>query len=525
MTGKVFDDVLRNVYSPETNTTGVINMGIANNSLMEKELLEVRRGSIAALLDPCAELFPPPRRPYQYFSHLPLDPTDLTYGTSLFGSTRLFGALSHHFNRPTFSPVTPVLEEHILTGPGCGPLLDQLFEHLAEPGQAALVAAPYYNGFDADLMTRAGVKCIPVYSPYGDGSEAESFDGETALRGFEEALAAAPAGSVSSLILCNPHNPLGRCYTRSALLAYGRFAQQHNLHLVVDEIYARSTFATSDDPHPVPFTSALSIDWQREASGCHSSRVHILTSASKDFGLNGFRLGVFISQHNPQLVAAMKSTSKLYMVSSPADALWSRLLRDETFYAWFVEENQQRLSAAYEVAKEWCMKHGIPYTHSNAGHFLVANLDRFMPITRPEGCTAEESQVALQEAEALLWSRVLQHGVCVTPGSNYRHPTPGIFRITFAMPEQTLREGLRRIELALGLGEGSSGVEQGVVAVAADVAAAVVSTCSAAAASQAQAGQRVPSACHGIYMALCGGQQKDKSLVSGDGTARLGQAC
>lgn len=373
----------------------------------------------------------------QYFhTHLQLGPTDLTYGTSLYGSTRLFEALAKHYNNgAVFAPVHRVTPSQILTSVGCGPMLDQIFSHIADAGDVCLAAAPYYNGFDADLAIRSGVKCVPVYSPYGDGTEDASFTGETCLRGFEDAIR--EHENARAILVCNPHNPAGRCYDREALLAYGRFAQRHDLHLVFDEIYAMSTFATSDVPDPQPFISALNIDWPREAA-CHPSRIHILSSASKDFGLNGFRIGTFISQFNKDLFAAMKTTAKLYMVSAPADALFSALLNDEDFYPRFVDTNRRRLAEAYEVAKTWCQKHRIPYKPANAGHFILVDLSAF--------CTD-----AMQ-----LWATALNHRVCITPASNYHLLRDGWFRITFSLQQEILQEGFARLEQALDLASQSN---------------------------------------------------------------------
>lgn len=113
-------------------------------------------------------------------------------------------------------------------------------------------------------------------------------------------------------------NPVGRCYNRSALIEYGKFAEKYDLHLVFDEvscrmapykrlqlmhiattlqIYALSTFASLEEEQPKqPFISALNIDWPVEA-GCHPARVHILSSFSKDV-CNGFRVGTLVSQFN-----------------------------------------------------------------------------------------------------------------------------------------------------------------------------------------------------------------------------------
>lgn len=49
-------------------------------------------------------------------------------------------------------------------------------------------------------------------------------------------------------ILCNPQNPLGRTYPRDTLLAYARFCEERDLHLVSDEIYAMSVYENKCEP-------------------------------------------------------------------------------------------------------------------------------------------------------------------------------------------------------------------------------------------------------------------------------------
>lgn len=217
-----FDNIIGNAYCHQTNPTGIVNMAISNNYLLEPELLAF------------------------FGANLQMQPVDLTYGTSLFGSHRLFASLCRHFNDgDTFAPVVPVKPEHLITGPGCGPLLDQLAEHIAESGDGFLVAAPYYNGYDADLACRAEVHCVAVYSNDDDGTGAHNFEGASALRNFAKAKEAWETEHedkrIRAVLVCSPHNPVGRCYDREALLAYGRFAQEHDLHLVFDEVRTHGT--------------------------------------------------------------------------------------------------------------------------------------------------------------------------------------------------------------------------------------------------------------------------------------------
>lgn len=61
---------------------------------------------------------------------------------------------------------------------------------------------------------------------------------ESALEAYERVLKESNANGVRirAVMLCNPHNPLGFCYTKEVLLAYCCFAEKHDLHLIVDEI-------------------------------------------------------------------------------------------------------------------------------------------------------------------------------------------------------------------------------------------------------------------------------------------------
>lgn len=47
---------------------------------------------------------------------------------------------------------------------------------------------------------------------------------------------------ITAVLLTNPHNPLGFCYSKEVLLAYCRFAERWNLFLVSDEVYASSVY-------------------------------------------------------------------------------------------------------------------------------------------------------------------------------------------------------------------------------------------------------------------------------------------
>lgn len=141
----------------------------------------------------------------KYFrTHFYLTAYDFSYGTALCGSLRLFKALALLFDT-YFHARTPVIKEHIISGVGCGSVIDHLVGVLCDPGDGILVSAPFYTGFDASFQCRNGVEAVAVELEYGTEEE------EGAIEFYEKKLLESEARGVKirALVLCNPHNPLG----------------------------------------------------------------------------------------------------------------------------------------------------------------------------------------------------------------------------------------------------------------------------------------------------------------------------
>lgn len=78
------------------------------------------------------------------------------------------------------------------------------------------------------------------------------------------------------------------------LRAIASFCGRHKLHLISDEIYAKSVFENPQAQEAVPFTSVLALDL---ADRIDSRLVHVLYGASKDFCANGLRLGALYTRN------------------------------------------------------------------------------------------------------------------------------------------------------------------------------------------------------------------------------------
>jgi bifunctional pyridoxal-dependent enzyme with beta-cystathionase and maltose regulon repressor activities len=84
---------------------------------------------------------------------------------------------------------------------------------LADPREGILVSRPYYRAFIMDIEQRPRVRTIPV-----SFNEVDPFGSDCVTLYKESLLAAQAAGTrIRAILLCYPHNPLGRCYPKAIL--------------------------------------------------------------------------------------------------------------------------------------------------------------------------------------------------------------------------------------------------------------------------------------------------------------------
>ena len=251
-----------------------------------------------------------------------------------------------------------------------------------------------------------------------------------AVTHYERAMkeATSRGKKVKALVLCSPHNPLGRCYTPEVLEAYLRLCSKHGIHMISDEVYAMSVFPNQDNPNPIPFRSVLSLEYKKLID---PSLLHVLYGMSKDFCSNGLRIGAFISADNIYLHAAMRAISKFAWSSSLADLAWSSILSDETFLQEYLINFTSQLTEAYNLCTSILHGMNVPYLPSNCGPFLWIDLSKSL-------------QHKTIESECNLAWRMIKAGVWLATGEAYRSEEPGWFRLTFAVPETEIRLGLKR---------------------------------------------------------------------------------
>ncbi|KAM5344863.1 hypothetical protein ACJ41O_010725 [Fusarium nematophilum] len=410
--GVLLWEVIPNLFDPESNPSGIVSLGVAENTLMHDVLSR------------------------HIHDNLSLENLAFTYGDGTTGTKRVKQAVSRFLNRQ-LKPFRPIEPAHISVTNGCSAAVEHLSWALANPGDAILLGQPYYGTFVPDLTYRFGASLLPV--PFHDVDPL----GEDAVEKYEKVLIDAQAEGlkVAGLVISHPHNPLGRCYPREVLIRLMKLCQKYHVHFISDEIYALSVWSNTVDTHPppVPFESALSID---TAGVIDPELVHVLWGMSKDFGANGIRVGAVVSQSNPSLHAALVAVGLYSSVSSISDHVTVNVLEDDAFVESYMAENRRKLSQQYERVVSWARKNEITYAPGvNAAFFLWVDLGKAYRARH----TVEESA----NITDLVMGKLMAKKVFLASGEAFGSEKPGWFRIVFSHPDEYLDLGLGRVMEAL----------------------------------------------------------------------------
>ncbi|KAF3808045.1 putative aminotransferase aclI [Colletotrichum gloeosporioides] len=260
--------ILGDVWHPVNNPTGYFNMGVAENTLMQKELLEY------------------------ITAKLTVDGAIFGYGDSFSRSHRLKDVLAA-FLTQHFRAVRPIQAADLAITSGVSAAIEACAFTLGDVDDGVLLAQPFYKAFPYNLSNRAGLR--PVFVSF----LGEDPIGPHSAKQYEQALLGAleQGIKVKAMLLCNPHNPLGWCYpkgsvgraatdllegacaSRHTLVSYMKLCQKYNLHIISDEIYGLSCWENPETPEAPGFHSMLSIN------------PHGIINSALDLGMNGFRLG------------------------------------------------------------------------------------------------------------------------------------------------------------------------------------------------------------------------------------------
>jgi len=168
--------------------------------------------------------------------------------------------------------------EWMITTPGVVFSLSTAIRALTETGDAVIILTPVYSPFRR-VVENNNRKLIKSSLIYNNGRYTIDY------ADFEKQII---SNSVKLFILCNPHNPVGRVFTKDELIRIGHICRKHNVIIVCDEIH--EDFIYEPNRHIV--IADLNSDFEQ--------RCVICTAPSKTFNIAGLEISnIFIP--NPDI--------------------------------------------------------------------------------------------------------------------------------------------------------------------------------------------------------------------------------
>ena len=302
-------------------------------------------------------------------------------------------------------------KEWIIYTTGVVPALSAVIKALTAPGDKVMVQTPVYNCFFSSIRNNG---CGMIVNPliYRNGTYQIDF-------ADLEQKAADP--SVKVLLLCNPHNPAGRVWTKQELTRIGDICIRNNVWVVADEIHCELVFPGHTY---IPFAS-ISQEFLMHSVTC--------TSPSKAFNLAGLQIANIISADTD----IRTKIDKAININEVCDV--------NPF-------GVEALMAAYNDGEEW-LEELKQYLFANY-NYLRVYFEEYLPefpVATLEGTYLvwADCSVLNQSSDETVKTLLEKEKLWVNEGSLYGEAGEGFIRINIACPRQQLIEGLNRLRRAL----------------------------------------------------------------------------
>ena len=301
-----------------------------------------------------------------------------------------------------------IRREWMIYTSGVVPAISAIIKALTGPGEKVLVQTPVYNCFFSSIRNNG---CEVASSPL-------VYEDRTYRMDLEDLERKASDEKTKVMLLCNPHNPAGRVWTREELTAVGEICIRHGVTVVSDEIHCELVY--SGHRH-IPFAS-ISEDFLRHSVTC--------VSPSKAFNIAGLQIANIIAPDETM----RRRIDKAININEVCDVNPFGVIAT---------------MAAYNEGEEW-LGQLLDYLWQNylfLVEFCRTHLPDF-PVARLEGtylawmdCRAlgigSEELEQLLVGEAKLW---------LNAGTMYGAEGEGFMRWNLACPRSVLEQALARFK-------------------------------------------------------------------------------
>ncbi len=306
-----------------------------------------------------------------------------------------------------------IKRDWIIYTTGVIPAISCSIKAFTTPGEKVLVQTPVYNHFFSSICNQ-GCEILENELIRKDNTYEIDFDD------FEKKCA---DQKTTVFLLCNPHNPAGRCWTKEELKKMNDICLKYGVKVICDEIHCEIVMPGN---HYTPFASVQKYS--------HDNCV-IINSPTKAFNIAGLQIANIICSNKE----------------------WRRII-DRYINIYEVCDVNPfgvvALQAAYNRSEDWLDKLNL-YIYDNYLYmidFFRQHLPEIQIIKMEATYLAwiDISSLGLSSEEA--YEHILKEGkVMVSKGTLYgKKAGEGYLRINLACSRKILEEGLNRINIILG---------------------------------------------------------------------------
>jgi aspartate aminotransferase len=289
----------------------------------------------------------------------------------------------------------------------------QAFATLLDPGDEVLLPAPYWTTYPEAIRLAGGV---PV-----DVLADETQDYLVTV----DQLEAARTDRTKVLLFCSPSNPTGAVYTPEEVRAIGQWALDRGIWVVTDEIYEHLVYADA-------VFSSIVVEVPDLANTCV-----VLNGVAKTYAMTGWRVGWMVGPADVVKAATNLQSHATSNVSNVAQraaiaAVSGDLSAVMMMRAAFDRRRRTMVSMLNDVPGFVCPEpKGAFYAYPSVKGALGRQIGG-----RTAATSAQLAEIILDEAE-----------VAVVPGEAFG--TPGYLRLSYALGDDDLVEGVTRIQKLL----------------------------------------------------------------------------
>jgi aspartate/methionine/tyrosine aminotransferase len=285
----------------------------------------------------------------------------------------------------------------------------EAFAALLDPGDEVLVPTPYWTTYPESIKLAGGVPVDVVA------------DETTGYLVSVDQLEAARTDRTKVLLFVSPSNPTGAIYGREQVAEIGRWAAEHGLWVITDEIYEHLVYGDAEFSSMPVVVPEL------------ADRTLILNGVAKTYAMTGWRVGWMIGPKDVVKAATnlqSHATSNVANVSQAAAlaAVSGDLTAVARMREAFDRRRQTIVRLLNDIPGVVCPEpQGAFYAYPSVKQLLGKEIRGKRPQT-----SVELAALILEEAE-----------VAVVPGEAFG--TPGYFRLSYALGDEDLAEGVGRM--------------------------------------------------------------------------------